>query len=191
MTDVIPVHHRLTQHGNFSGWKFDYTCPAGEVLTSIYGEIGAEIDGMGGTCSDGTVLRYTGGRKKTTLDIRGRQSKVYGSITENDDMLFGIGNHRTDWTDTCPKDTYLSGYYGSYGSGKMNSLGFLCNVDKNDFCIKNIDNPICSTVNASVLNKACELDMLKKACKNRKFMFEHRLILCLTIKFYDSAPNHF
>jgi hypothetical protein len=58
----------------------------------------------------------------------------------------------------------------------MNSLGFLCNVDKDDFCIKNIDNPICSTVNAKILNKACAIDMTKRACRNRKNELDESLV---------------
>lgn len=177
MTDIAPLYTRLPSHGlPNNSWKFgDFVCPSGEVLTSIYGQIGADINGIGGTCSDGTILKYVGAKSNLNLNVQGRQSSVYGSIDKNDDMLFGVGHHGTAWTDTCPKDTYLAGYYGTY-TGKTNSLGFLCNVDKNEYCVKNIDNPICSKVNTSILNKACERDMSKKECANRKDELDETLV---------------
>lgn len=163
--------------GNWGGSNFGSpTCPKGEVIVEISGRSGSEVDKICAKCSDGTNLGCYGGNGGSPYIYNGPFNEISLRVGERIDKIFNSGgNGGGPYTGKCGPDRYLVGFSGSADS-RVKGLRFICGVDKNKYCLDNLESPVCKNVNSTILNTACSKKMTK-TCYDRKSELDESLMM--------------
>ena len=160
-------------YGGTSGVDFGpVTCADGEYINRFYGRSSDVINRLCATCSDGQNLGcYGGGGGYDWSQNQGPYASINGRHGTQINNIQGIGGWSgSPFNAVCPANSVVVGYYGKTND-IVNSLGFVCGVDKQTYCIDNIDEPVCKNIDKSILNKACSKitqSKLPTACYDRK-----------------------
>jgi hypothetical protein len=160
-------------------------CKPGEIVTSIYGGAGTRLDSVNIGCSDGQAIGVGGVFGGHSYTHQGPFQKVNLRAGNRIDNLLGSGGNGGTWHEyACPAGTYLVGMHGRAGQ-EVDQLGFICGLDKKEFCLANLENDACRTIDTATLNKACALNM-SATCKNRKNELDDEMVrqYCST-RLYD------
>ena len=174
--------------GGTAGSYFDQKCPAGEYIDIFYGVTHKHhdvqpIQGIGTTCSDGTQLGLQGNSDGATWKHRiGKPYKNFSGAHTNSvfnsnrfvstfmengiiNNSGGYGFNTSPWNDNCPSGA-ATGVYGYIDQGVVTGYGLQCGSPSN-WCIGNLEDPMCAGVDAVTLNKACA-KTFSETCTNRK-----------------------
>lgn len=150
-------------------------CKPGEIVTSIYGGAGTRLDSVNIGCSDGQAIGVGGVFGGHSYTHQGPFTKVNLRAGNRIDNLLGAGGGGGTWYEyACPAGTYLVGMHGRAGQ-EVDQLGFICGLDKKEFCLANLENEACRTIDTATLNKACALNM-SATCKNRKNELDDEMV---------------
>ena len=161
------------------GTPFTFTCPAESYINEFYGiksqyladRSKIEINSVGAKCSDGTDLGKRGGslgRDSTQEWNITNNSKPFTNFTGTQQtMQLGDKKHTrviqfmghgtlpgVEWNERCPKGV-ATGIFGNADATALNALGIQCGPPPTKYCIENLEEVICSGVDADTLNKAC------------------------------------
>lgn len=181
MTERSNTELRGGDGGNAFGAR---SCPDGEIINRIYGGAGDNLDRVCASCSDGTDLGCVGGGGGGGYSYTGPFTSISGrSGAINDRLISSGGSGGNPYTSTCPSGKYIVGYQGRAGA-LVDKLGFICGVKKSEYCINNLEQPLCRNVDAGILNQACKVNMTD-TCRNRKEELDETVIQ----SFCASHPN--
>jgi len=159
--------------GSASGRRF---CPDGAVVNKISGASGEYVDQLCMSCNDGTPLGCIGQPNDAVpYGYDGPFNSIYIRYWDLVDNILGSGGGggRED-TATCPPGKYVVGYEGR-GAKFVDNVKFICGVDKNQYCVNNLETDLCRNISKDVLNKACAINM-SDTCKNRKDELDPRMV---------------
>jgi hypothetical protein len=153
--------------GSGGGSPFTANCPNGEYISQWYGASGRVIDRIGAKCSDGTNLgpHGGGGGNNWTGSVGGPYTNFSGRGGNVVDKFNGYGGSGgNSWNDSCPKGV-ATGIFGRSGR-LVDQLGIKCGMPYK-WCVNNLEDAICSGVDADTLNKACSVNFTS-TCVDRK-----------------------
>ena len=173
--------------GGTAGIYFDQKCPAGEYINNFYGTLYkvsdiSPIQGIGTTCSDGTQLGIQGrsdgegwkiGFDKPQKNFSGAQTAVallnslfVSTFMENGRINNGGLYNTSPWNDNCPSGAATGVYGYTHPMHGVGGYGLQCGAPSN-WCVKNLEDPMCAGVDAATLNKSCA-KTFSETCTNRK-----------------------
>ena len=159
---------RTSTMGGGGGNPFIGNCPPGEYITQWYGGAGHTIDRFGAKCSDGTNLgpHGGGGGNAWSSSVSGPYKSFWGTFGDVVDNFMDMGGPGGSqrWADSCPSGAAV-GIFGRAGE-LTNQLGIQCGPPSN-WCVNNLEDPMCARVDALTLNKACATNF-SETCTNRK-----------------------
>ena len=178
--------------GGTAGTYFEQKCPAGEYINNFYGYNNNDhphpsikpISGIGARCSDGTDLGLQGraggdgwkmgfekpkknfsGAKTTLSHLLGGRVMVSTFMENGIFPTLELISNASPWNDNCPSGA-ATGVYGHTDQGTVTGYGLQCGAPSN-WCIKNLEDPMCAGVDAATLNRSCATNF-SETCTNRK-----------------------
>lgn len=167
---------------------FSLNCEDGEYITEFNVKAGRQMDSLDAKCSDGKWLGRVGGGGGSASNVSGGPWSYipirYDDWWIKNVLSAGAGlddfNNRFGDVAYCPEGTVVVGYRGetaSENSGTyIGKLGINCGVNKNTFCIDNLENDMCKKAPKELLNKACAKNMTA-TCRNRRTELDESLVL--------------
>ena len=178
-----------TRLGERGAGGFKATCPRGGHITGFYGSTdtfptaGKFITSIGAKCSDGSDLgKYGSSGKIDPSTWVLNQTKpfynftgAYATMGTTPTITKFMGNGTMDgiaWSSSCPSGVAL-GIYGTAGE-RINSYGLECGVPIN-YCMENLEDPLCADIDNENLNKVCSLNFTK-TCFEKKDSLEPETI---------------
>ncbi len=192
LISYIMSSNKTSLFGSRAGSYFDQKCPAGEYISQFYGysmnnhphPSVKPVIGIGARCSDGTdlgVQAQSGGNgwtvpfNKPKKNFSGAQttlaqalggSTMATTFMENGSFptLEWVSN-TSPWNDNCPSGA-ATGVYGHTDKGYVAGYGLQCGPPSN-WCIDNLEDPMCAGVDIQTLNKSCA-KTFSETCTNRK-----------------------
>jgi hypothetical protein len=184
LISYIMSSNKTSLFGGGEGTYFDQKCPAGEHISQFYGYTyffpGREsIMGIGAKCSGGADLGVQGSReaqgragKEWYLKLDKPEKNFSGSYATTNFtfvsrfMENGTWPDQSPWNDNCPSGAATGVYGRSTANMAVNAYGLQCGPPSN-WCIDNLEDPICAGVDVTTLNKACTKNF-SETCTNRK-----------------------
>lgn len=184
---TTPLQRNGSYLGGTGGNAFFKSCPNGEIIEQISGRSGDMVDRICAKCSGGTDLGCVGGMggssdwgRTETLGFKDINVRT-GALVDN---LLGFGGSGGNpKTLSCDPGFYVAGLYGRAGD-MVDGVGIICGVKKAEYCVDNLEAPLCKDVSKEILNQACTKSF-SQACKDR-----HLEVDTPTLKNYcASNPN--
>lgn len=166
---ITTPRHKYLYAGGTGGNPYDKSCPDGEIIEQISGRSGDMVDQICATCSGGTDLGCVGGMGGSSGWIKS-SSNGFKSINVRagqlvDNLLGFGGSGGNPKTLSCDPGFYVAGMHGRAGD-MVDGFGIVCGVKKSEYCVDNLETPLCKDVSKEVLNKACAKSF-SQACKDR------------------------